>query len=208
MTTMTSHSNLWFLGSLPIVSALIGYVTNYIAVAMLFRPHQPIRLVGLRLQGLVPRRQKEIARSLGSMIEHNLFSHDDIKEALKNVETSQEASNFLNEQIDIFIQKLAVQNPMVGMFLQGPLLDQVKVLLRDQMAEKFPALLERVVEKAEHNLDVSEIVRAKIEGFDLTKLEQIIHEVSARELKTIEVLGGVLGLLVGLVQVVCMLVLE
>ncbi len=197
---MTSHSSLWFLISIPIVSALIGYVTNYIAVAMLFRPHKPVRVIGLRLQGLVPRRQREIAQSLGSMIEHNLFSHADIQEALKNVETSEEASSFLNEQIDIFVQKLAAQNPMIGMFLQGPLLDQVKGLLRDQMAEKFPALLERVVEKAEHRLDVSEIVRAKIEAFDLTKLEQIIHEVSARELKTIEVLGGVLGFLVGLVQ--------
>jgi uncharacterized membrane protein YheB (UPF0754 family) len=202
---MTSHSNLWFLVSLPIVSALIGYVTNYIAVAMLFRPHKPVRLVGLRLQGLVPRRQKEIAQSLGAMIEHNLFSHADIQEALKSAETSEEASAFLNEQIDLFVQKLATQNPMVGMFLQGPLLDQVKGLLRDQMAEKFPALLERVVEKAEHKLDVSEIVRTKIEAFDLTKLEQIIHEVSARELKTIEVLGGVLGFVVGLVQLAFML---
>jgi uncharacterized membrane protein YheB (UPF0754 family) len=203
---MTSHSNFWFLVSLPIVSALIGYVTNYIAVVMLFRPHKPVRVVGLRFQGLVPRRKNEIAQSLGAMIEHNLFSHADIQEALKSADTSQEASVFLNEQVDIFVQKLAAQNPMVGMFLQGPLLEQVKGLLGEQMAEKFPALLERVVEKAEHKLDVSEIVRAKIESFDITKLEQIIHEVSARELKTIEVLGGVLGFLVGLVQVGFMLV--
>ncbi len=203
---MTSHSNFWFLVSLPIVSALIGYVTNYIAVVMLFRPHKPVRVVGLRFQGLVPRRKNEIAQSLGAMIEHNLFSHADIQEALKSADTSQEASVFLNEQVDIFVQKLAAQNPMVGMFLQGPLLEQVKGLLSEQMAEKFPALLERVVEKAEHKLDVSEIVRAKIESFDITKLEQIIHEVSARELKTIEVLGGVLGFLVGLVQVGFMLV--
>lgn len=198
---MISRFSLWFLISIPIVSALIGYVTNYIAVAMLFRPHKPVRLLGLRLQGLVPRRQKEIAQSLGAMIEHNLFSHADIQHALKSAETSEEASAFLNEQIDLFVQKLAAQNPMVGMFMQGPLLDQVKGLLRDQMAEKFPAFIERVVERAEDKLDVSEIVRTKIEGFDLTKLEAIIHEVSARELKTIEVLGGLLGFLVGLVQV-------
>jgi uncharacterized membrane protein YheB (UPF0754 family) len=198
---MTSRFDLWFLISLPIVSALIGYITNYIAVAMLFRPHKPVRLLGFCLQGLVPRRQKEIASSLGAMIERDLFSHADIRQALKSVETSEEASAFLNEQIDLFVQKLAAQNPMVGMFMQGPLLDQVKGLLRDQMAEKFPLLIERVVERAEDKLDVSEIVRSKIEGFDLTKLEAIIHEVSARELKTIEVLGGVLGFLVGLVQV-------
>jgi uncharacterized membrane protein YheB (UPF0754 family) len=204
---MTSRSDLLFLISIPIISALIGYVTNYIAVAMLFRPHRPVSILGLRLQGLVPRRQKDIAQSLGAMIERDLFSQDDIKEALKGVDSSVEASAFLDEQIDSFVEKLAVQNPMIGMFMQGPLLEQVKGLLRDQLSEKFPSLIERVVERAEHKLDISEIVRQKVESFDLTKLEAIIHEVSARELKTIEVLGGVLGFIVGLVQVGLMVAL-
>jgi uncharacterized membrane protein YheB (UPF0754 family) len=65
-----------------------------------------------------------------------------------------------------------------------------------------------VVERVEHRLDVSEIVRAKIEAFDLSKLEAIIYEVSARELKTIEILGGVLGFLVGLGQVAIMMLVS
>jgi uncharacterized membrane protein YheB (UPF0754 family) len=202
----TSRSDLLLLISIPLVSALIGYVTNYIAVVMLFRPHKPRRFLGLSLQGLVPRRQKEIAQSLGAMIERDLFSHSDIQQALQSAETTEEAAAFLNEQIDQFIQKLSAQNPMIGMFVQGPLLDQVKGMLRDQMTERFPQFMERVVDRVEHKLDVSEIVRRKVEAFDLTKLEAIIHEVSARELKTIEVLGGVLGFLVGLVQVGIMLV--
>lgn len=168
---------------------------------MLFRPHRQKCFLGLRIQGLVPRRQKEIATSIGAMIEHNLFSHADIQTALASADTTEEASVFLNEQIDTFVEKLAGQNPMVGMFLQGPLLEQVKGLLQEQMSGKFPALLERVVERAEDKLDVSEIVRAKIEAFDISRLESIIHEVSSRELKMIEVLGGVLGFFVGLVQV-------
>ncbi len=187
--------------SIPIVSALIGYVTNYLAVRMLFRPHRPRRFLGLSIQGLVPRRQKEIARSLGAMIERDLFSHEDIQAALSSAETTEEAQAFLAEQVDLFVGKLAAQNPMVGMFLQGTLLEQVKAMLLAQMGEKLPLLIERVVERAEHKLDVSAIVAAKVEKFDLGKLESLIYEVSARELKTIELLGGVLGFLVGVGQV-------
>lgn len=171
---------------------------------MLFRPHHPKRFLGITLHGLVPRRQKEIAASLGAMIEKNLFSHADVQQALSSKETSEEAASFLNEQIDLFVQKLGSQNPMVGMFLQGPLLEQVKGMLSAQMAERFPIFVERVVQRAESGLNVSAIVQSKIEGFDLTKLEEIIHEISAKELKTIEVLGGVLGFLVGLVQLAVM----
>jgi uncharacterized membrane protein YheB (UPF0754 family) len=204
---MTSHSSTAVLVSIPIISALIGYVTNYIAVAMLFRPHRPRRFLGLTVQGLVPRRQKEIATSLGAMIERDLFSHADIQQALKSAETSEEAGAFIDEQVTAFIQKLSAENPMIGMFVQGPLLEQVKGMLRAQIAEKFPHFIERLVDKVEDKLDVSEIVRTKVEAFDLTKLEAIIHEVSARELKTIEVLGGVLGFIVGLVQVGIMVVI-
>lgn len=203
---MTGHYSLWALISVPIIAALIGYITNYIAVRMLFRPHKPTRFLGMTLQGLVPRRQKEIAQSLGSMIERDLFSQDDIHAALSGSETAEEAAAFLSEQVDIFASKVASQNPMVGMFLQGPLLEQIKQMLSSQMAEKFPQFMERIVTKVEHRLDVSEIVTKKVEGFDLSKLEALIYEVSARELKTIEVLGGVLGFIVGLAQVGIMLI--
>jgi uncharacterized membrane protein YheB (UPF0754 family) len=113
----------------------------------------------------------------------------------------------VSEQVDLFAQRLGVQNPMIGAFLGGALLDQVKGILVAQMDEKFPQLIERVVERAEHKLDVSAIVSKKIEQFDLSKLESLIYEVSARELKTIEVLGGVLGFLVGVGQVGIMLLL-
>jgi uncharacterized membrane protein YheB (UPF0754 family) len=201
---MTSHSNLLAISSIPVISALIGYVTNYIAVKMLFRPHSPKHILGLRVQGLVPRRQREIAASLGKMIERDLLSHSDIQEALKSKETTEEAAAFLNEQVDQFVQRLASQNPMIGAFLQGPLLEQVKGLLGAQMAERFPVFMERVVERLEGRLDIKAIVQSKVEAFDLTKLESGIYEVKAREHKTIELLGGVLGLLIGLIQVAIM----
>ena len=199
--TMTFHSSTAILIAIPILSALIGYITNYIAVMMLFRPHAPRSLGVVRLHGLVPRRQVEIAHSLGHLIERDLFSHSDIQAALQGTETSEEATAFLGEQVDQFIAKLSEQNPMIGMFVQGDLLVQVKDMLQQQMLAKFPEFMGRVVDRVEHKLDVSAIVQQKIEAFDISKLESIIYEVSARELKTIEVLGGVLGFVVGLAQV-------
>ena len=202
---MVNSSPLWALISIPLIAALIGYVTNFIAVRMIFRPHTPRRLLCFTLHGLVPRRQKEIAASFGAMIERDLFSHADIRAALSSPETSDEASKFLGEQVDLFATRLAAQNPMLGAFLQGPLLLQVKELLTKQMADRFPQFMEQLVSKVENRLDVSEIVQRKVEAFDLAKLESLIYEISSRELKTIELLGGVLGFLVGLGQVGIML---
>lgn len=203
---MISHSNWWALASLPVVSALIGYITNFIAVKMLFRPRVARRFCGVTLQGLVPRRQREIAASLGALIERDLLSSADLLEALKKgalggTEGMAEAASFLHEQVDLFVQRLSQQNPMVGMFLQGPLLEQVREALVAQMKERLPELIDRVVKRVDGVLDIKGTVQRKVEGFDLTKLESVILEVSSRELRVIEWLGGVLGFLIGVIQV-------
>lgn len=198
---MISHSNILSLASIPLISALIGYVTNYIAVKMLFRPHSPRRFLFLTFHGLVPKRQKQIAESLGRMIERDLLSHKDIQAALLNSGSAEEATAFLNEQVDAFVAKFVASNPMVGMFLQGGILDQVKTMLAAQLNEKLPEFMGRLVGKVEEQLDIKAIIQSKVEGFDLSKLESLIQEVSAKELKTIELLGGVLGFLVGIAQV-------
>ena len=199
--TMISHSNILSLASIPVISALIGYVTNYIAVKMLFRPHSPRRFFFLTFHGLVPKRQKEIAESLGRMIERDLLSHKDIQAALMDSGSAEEATAFLNEQVDAFVAKFVASNPMVGMFLQGGILDQVKTMLAAQMTEKLPEFMGRLVSKVEQQLDIKAVIQGKVEGFDLSKLEALIQEVSAKELKTIELLGGVLGFFVGIAQV-------
>ena len=58
----------------------------------------------------------------------------------------------------------------------------------------------------EGKLDFKEIVRKKIEEFDLSKLEQIIYKIASKELRSIEIFGGILGFCVGLVQVVIILI--
>jgi uncharacterized membrane protein YheB (UPF0754 family) len=47
--------------AVPAIGGVIGWITNWIAVKMIFRPLRPIRLLGFRLHGLVPRRQADLA---------------------------------------------------------------------------------------------------------------------------------------------------
>jgi hypothetical protein len=48
----------------PVVGAVIGWLTNYVAIKLLFRPHVPFSLLGYQVQGVIPKRRKEIARSM------------------------------------------------------------------------------------------------------------------------------------------------
>lgn len=71
---------------LPLVlGALIGYITNYIAVKMLFRPYEAVKIGGRTLPftpGVIPKNKTRIARACGAAVEGSLFSQDDIKKAI------------------------------------------------------------------------------------------------------------------------------
>lgn len=63
----------------PLVGAVIGYVTNSIAIRMLFRPLRPWRLFGLRIPftpGIIPRRREELAHSIARMVSRQLLTPD------------------------------------------------------------------------------------------------------------------------------------
>lgn len=80
---------------IPLVAALIGWLTNWVAIKMLFHPKQPINLGLFTLHGIFHRRQKELAHRLGKIIEERLFSHDDIHQKLTSPEFIQKLTPIL-----------------------------------------------------------------------------------------------------------------
>ena len=68
----------------PLVGAAIGWVTNFLAVKMLFRPRRPVRILGLTVQGLVPKRRRELAASIADTNQTHLVTGEELRAALSD----------------------------------------------------------------------------------------------------------------------------
>ncbi|TCS83594.1 DUF445 family protein [Tepidibacillus fermentans] len=69
------------------IGAVIGAITNELAIRMLFRPYHPWKIGNWQLPftpGLIPKRRKEIAEQLGIMVEKYLFTAKGLKEFIEN----------------------------------------------------------------------------------------------------------------------------
>lgn len=87
----------YVIGSL--VGAVIGYITNWLAIKMLFRPHREIRMGKFRMPftpGLIPKEKSRIARSIGQAIGQHLLTKETIIESL--------CSDNMNEQLEFWVQ--------------------------------------------------------------------------------------------------------
>src|SRR3712207_9226813 len=70
-----------------IVGAVIGYITNWLAIKMLFRPHKEKRIFGIKIPftpGLIPKEQGRIAKSVGDAVGNHLLTKEAMVDALKD----------------------------------------------------------------------------------------------------------------------------
>jgi len=191
---------LWTWIAIPAVGGVIGYVTNWIAVKMIFRPIRPVNVLGIKVQGLVGRRQRDLAESIGRVVGKHLLSHDDVVEAFTKIDFEKILGQVLESGLGPKIAQLRGL-PLIGGFLTPERIDDIKQSLVRGILERREVILEHLEDAVENGLDVAAIVTRKVADFSVEKVESIILEVARRELRAIEVLGGVLGVLIGVGQV-------
>ena len=281
----------------PLIGAVIGCFTNYIALKMLFRPYEPKRLFGKNLPftpGLIPKRRKEIARAIGTMVERDLLDKKAVAAALGSEEITDKVADFLlgytvefpEEKEGAFSsQEMSVEGRVVsspgklvaealshlnikepvskelyrymsekisGNLMARFVSDSLMQELAENLADKLESYLnhdgkhviseavdqeikklsgmcveeiltkyganagkvrskisdsyrELVEKKSEDMLEavrISAIVEEKINAMDMRELEDMIFAVMKRELNAIVYLGALIGLLLGLLNLV------
>jgi len=188
--------------TLPIIAALTGYITNYIAIKMLFHPRKKVKFLFMEIQGIFPKRQKKLAEKLGKIVAEELFSVEDVKKSLQKPGSSEEVEAVVNEKLDDFLDnRLTEIMPMLAMFMNDELKQKIKATLLAEVQLMLPELIDRFVNKIEQDVDVEQTVYEKVVNFSTDKLESILYSIMSKEFKFIELLGGVLGFIIGLIQI-------
>jgi len=194
--------------TIPLISALIGWLTNCLAVRMIFRPRRPMRIGPFTLEGLIPKRKAALARTIGETVEKELISHHDIHRVVTSERFQEQILDAIIGRIEEFIYTSLGSSPLISMMLSGTAAERIKELMRTELRKQLPGIMEELFEKVESQLDFKEIIRAKIEAFDMVKLETIVSAIASRELKAIERIGGILGFVIGAVQAALLLTMN
>jgi uncharacterized membrane protein YheB (UPF0754 family) len=197
-TVAAMHPALWW--SIPLLGGLIGYLTNWLAVRMVFRPIRPRRVLGLRVQGLVGRRQPELARSIGDVVGRHLVQRKDVLECFEKADLEAALARVLGDALRPKLDELR-RVPLIGNLLTDTRRADLQAALVDGLMKHRELAYASLEEALESGLDVERLVAEKVAAFPVEKLETLVLSVAGKELRAIEIWGGVLGFCVGLGQV-------
>ena len=82
----------------------------------------------------------------------------------------------------------------------------MKAVFMSELKDLFPGIMKSYMGNLQRDLDLEKIVIEKVKGFSTDKLEQILNDIMSKEFRFIEILGGVLGFLIGIIQVLLTLI--
>jgi len=186
---------------IPVISAFIGWITNWVAIKMLFHPRKPINILGITIQGIFPKRQEQFAIRLGKLVSRELLSFEDIASKITDPNKLDAVIPMLETRIDSFLRvKLSESFPMISMFIGDKTIEKLKSIFIEELRSTLPDLIENYISHLKEDLDMERIVTEKVKAFSSDKLEEIIYNVMAKELRFVEILGGILGFIIGVLQ--------
>ena len=195
-------ANIWIYLSMPVVSALVGYVTNVIAIHMMFHP---LEFVGIKApwlgwQGIIPRRAAKMASISVDTITEHLITQEEIFARLDPERVVDALEGPLQDMIeDIVDQTMLAHQPALWESLPNMVRVQIYRRVRAEAPEVITQVMDQIKANINQMYDLKDMVITSLTR-DKALLNRIFQEVGAAEFRFIGHSGLYFGAMFGLVQ--------
>ena len=185
---------------IPLITALVGWYTNRLAIKFLFRPRMPVNLGCCTVQGLVPRRQEEIAEQVAEIIEREFINSQIIAEHLETIDIKKHLDAFATRIIREKLIGRIKQIPLLGNFITDDSLSAIEQAVKREILNEAGPLIKKMADDLEGKLDIREKIRVQLANYSAEELEAMVYRIAKKEFRAIEWMGAFLGLLAGIIQ--------
>ena len=163
--------------SIPLISALVGWSTNYLAVKMMF---YPLKFVGIPpvfgWQGLIPAKRKQMAEIEVELVLGKLLSVEELANRLEPEALTKAIEHRLHQVVRKIVNEV-MESPAPTVWAALPV--QGKNLVYRRIEDDIPYVVSKMVEDFQHNvneiLDIKELVVEQ-----LVNSPELINEIFLR----------------------------
>jgi uncharacterized membrane protein YheB (UPF0754 family) len=198
---------LWFVynaaWTLPAAGFVVGFITNYLALKVIFSPLEPKSLCGIWvLHGIFLKRQKEVAETFARVVCVEILHIRAIWDAVFGGPLSANFNAMLRAHSLVFIEKLIAEiKPMAIAAMGAANFGKMKEAMAQKVIEYLPSIIDQSYEYSQTAMDMETEIREKMAMLPSKEFERVLHPAFEEDELTLIVLGGVLGALVGILQI-------
>jgi hypothetical protein len=170
--------------TLPVAGAVVGYVTNWIAIKLLFDPAEPVAVGPITVQGLFEARQVEVSDEFGKFMAGRVLNSSKLLQSLSRDGQEGGLYAFLRRQLPYPVPEFILSTAVRA------------VANAADKPKEFPELHRYMT----RTLDVENTLAYRLKLLPPTEFEDLLHPVFQEDETILIAVGGVLGALAGLFQ--------
>ena len=146
----------------PIIGAIIGYCTNYIAVKMLFYPRNEVKVCGHKVPftpGAIPKGKPRLAKTVGTVVANTLLTEEDIRQRILSPETEEaviaKVMDELSKKIYVGMGRICSNYEEYG---------DLKMNLSNAFTDQIMESIEKIDLKQTITTEAGRVIKEKVNG--------------------------------------------
>jgi uncharacterized membrane protein YheB (UPF0754 family) len=186
---------------LPAAGFFVGYLTNWIAIKLVFAPREPTRIGPITIQGLFHKRQNEVAEAFGRTVATRVLNADNIVTTVMESDGAKRMNEIVEQRIGDLISKYEA-HPMAKLVVpeaDRPAL-RAEVLARIQTEWPKPGGFFHTF--AGESVDLQGELERRMKALDRESYEGVLRPAFQQDEWKLIVAGAVLGTIAGVLQLV------
>lgn len=193
---------------LPLFGLLVGYATNVIALQMIFRPQKPVRILGLDIQGLFFKRQKEVSRDYGRLIADEIVTPSNIIESVLKGPYADRVFNMISRHVKKVIDDQAgLARPFVAWTIGTRRYMEIKSAAARRIVQHLPDATRKIDNYAREAMSIASTLSSRLEVLPAPEFEGMLRPAFKEDEWILIAVGAALGLMVGFGQLLLFSVL-
>ncbi|WP_338764354.1 hypothetical protein WAF17_21535 [Bernardetia sp. ABR2-2B] len=201
-------SGSWFI--LPGCGLIVGYLTNVLALKLIFEPLEPINILGIyKFQGLFLKRQKEVAREYAKVITEKILPTEVMTEYLVRGPASDKLAVIINKEVsnlvDDVVEDIAGASRPIFTLVAGKRMDIAKNIIMFHFMRELPIVVKQTEEYAGEALNIENTLAERMGNLSFKEFEGFLRPVFQEDEWILILVGAILGMFAGILQFVVML---
>ena len=186
---------------LPAAGFGVGYLTNWIAIRLVFAPREPVKLGPVTIQGLFHKRQNEVAEAFGRTVATRVLNADNIVTTVMETEGAARMSQIVERRVGELIAKYEA-HPMAKLVLPEEKRPALRGELLARIQEEWPKSGGFFHTFAGEAVDLHGELERRMKALDRESYEGVLRPAFQQDEWKLIVAGAVLGTVAGILQLV------
>lgn len=184
-----------------IAGIIVGFLTNYVALQLIFKPVEEKKFLGIKLQGLFLRRQKEVAKKYSNAVTEKMLTTEQLFDAIFKIGNKNVVEKIIEKNIGKLIDLTIYDvSSFFRIFFDKKKIDIIKNIATYRFLQEVPIAMTVTHSYAEKKLKTQQTIEEKMANLPSKDFVNFLHPIFKQEEWKLIIAGAFLGGLAGIVQ--------